>query len=263
MKSCFLRLGFLVGLLVSSVSGWARVNVLDPWAPGFDANPSQKKWNSSAHLRIGSGGANGLDMTELGATVSTPLKNEWEVGGSWGFRTLDASGAQDESGLTDMAFAAKHRLPGHLFPDTVKAVGEFGLTLPTGDSDHGIGAGGLGFLGNAGVTLPLAAVRGYAQMGMQLFMEGRDTRWGNILNYSAGAMYGLSSEWMLSTDLRVVNHGRDKINGQMSSDAVQEAYLAPGGVWKPTSGTLEAQGLLLIGLTGDAYDFGLQMGVRF
>lgn len=263
MNSFFLRGTVFVGLLISAVGGWARVNMLDPWAPGFDATISQKQWNTSTHLRIGSNGAGGTDMTELGVTVTTPLKADWEVGGSWGFRTLDSSGVRDDSGLTDIAFAAKRRLPGNIVPDPVKAVGEFGLTLPTGDSDHGIGAGGIGFLGNFGLTVPFNAVRGYAQIGLTLFTEGRDTQWGNILNYSAGAMYPVSSEWMVSADLRVINHGRDKIDGVSLPDTVQEAYFAPGGVWKPTNGILETQGLLLIGLTGDAYDFGLQLGLRF
>ncbi|MBL8023259.1 MAG: hypothetical protein JNK54_03105 [Elusimicrobia bacterium] len=263
MKSISVRILLSVGLIGSSVCGWARVNVLDPWAPGFDAVLSDKKWDVSPHLRIGSGGAGGTDLTEIGATVTMPLKNEWEMGAVWGFQTLDSSGVRDDSGVSDIAFAVKHRLPGNLFPDPLKAVGEFGVSLPTGDSDHGLGAGGIGLLGNAGLTLPLRAVRGYAQIGLKLYSEGRDTRWGNALSYSAGAMYPLSEEVMLSADFRVINHGRDKIDGVKLPNTAQEAYLTSGGVWKPVNGTMEAQGLLLLGLTGDAYDFGLQLGLKF
>ncbi|MBK8576087.1 MAG: hypothetical protein IPN90_10600 [Elusimicrobia bacterium] len=254
----------LVVSFVGSLGGvWARVNMVETWSPGFDAHISENKWNNSLHAGVGNGGADGTDSTELGYALTTPLGDQWEVAGTWGIATLDSSGVRNDSGLTDLTFAAKRRLPGTLFPKKVKAVGEFGISLPTGDPDHGIGAGGLGFLANAGLSLPIQSVRGYAQIGLKMFTEGSGTRWGNTLNYSAGAMYSLRPEWMLSADLRVITHAKDKINGTVLPDARQEAYLAPGGVWIPTDGPLEAQGLLLLGLTGDSYDFGIQLGIRY
>ena len=263
MKYCVRFFMVVFGILGVTGGVWARVNMLETWAPGFDAHISENKWNHAIHAGIGNGGADGTDSTELGYALTMPVGNQWEVGGAWGIATLDSSGIRDDSGLTDITFGAKHRLPEKLFPKSVKAVGEFGLSLPTGDPDHGIGAGGLGFLGNAGLTLPLEAVRGYAQIGLKMYTEGSGTKWGNTFNYSAGAMYSIRPEWMVSADLRVITHAKDKIDGVVLSDARQEAYLAPGGVWRPTDGPLEAQGLLLLGLTGDSYDFGLQLGIRF
>lgn len=259
-----IRLTWMVLAILSVAgSGWARVNLLEPLAPGFDTHISDKKWNHAVHGAVANGGAGGTDATELGYALTLPMGKDWEAGGTWGISTLDSSGIRNDSGVTDMTFGAKYRMAETLFPKSVKAVGEFGLSIPTGDPDHGIGAGGFGFLGNAGLTLPLQAVRGYAQIGVKLYTEGSGTHWGNVLNYSAGAMYSLRPEWMLSTDLRVMTHGKDKIDGVTLPDARQEAYLAPGGVWRPTDSFLEAQGLLLIGLTGDSYDFGLQLGVKF
>lgn len=244
-------------------SVWARVNMLETWAPGFDAHISEQKWNHSLHAGVGNGGAGGTDTTELGYALTTPWGSQWELAGTWGIATLDSAGIRNDSGITDLTVAAKYRVPERFFPKVVKAVGEFGLSLPTGDPDHGIGAGGLGFLGNAGLSMPLQSVRGYAQVGLKMFTEGSGTRWGNTLSYSVGGMYSLPPEWMVSADLRVITHGKDKIDGVVLPDARQEAYLAPGGVWRPTDGPVEAQGLLLIGLTGDSYDFGVQLGVRY
>lgn len=254
---------FALGFWGSAGTVWARVNVLESWAPGFDTSISEKKWNHAVHAGIGNGGADGTDSTELGYALTMPLGTQWEVGAGLGIATLDSTGVRNDSGLTDLTLAAKRRWLEALLPPSVKAVGEFGFSLPTGDPDHGIGAGGFGFLGNAGLTLPLEAVRGYGQVGLKMYTEGSGTQWGNTLNYSAGAMYSIRPEWMVSTDLRVMIHAKDKIDGVVLPDARQEAYLAPGGVWRPNDGLLEAQGLLLLGLTGDSYDFGFQLGIRY
>lgn len=250
----------LVGI---AVTGWARVNRLEPWAPGFDANVSSQKWNHAVFAHVANSGAYGTDTTGLGYSLTTPYGKNWELAGTWGIKTLDSEGVYDDSGITDLSFGAKGKLPKEWMGDSLKGVGEFGVSIPTGDPDHGIGAGGFGFFGNVGMTAPLRAVRGYAQLGMKLYTEGSNTQWGNTLSYSAGGMYSLGSEWMLSGDVRVLTHAKDKIDGVTLPDAVQEAYLAPGGVWHPADLPFETQGLLLIGLTGDSYDFGLQAGVRF
>ncbi len=263
MKRSFFFISAFVVFLCAGKEALARVNMLESWAPGFDAHISESKWNHAVHVGVGNGAAGDTDTTELGYALTMPVGKKWEVAGTWGMATLDSAGVRDDSGLTDLTFGAKCRLPDKLLPKSMKAVGELGLSLPTGDPDHGIGAGGLGFMGNAGLTLPIQAVRGYAQLGLKTYTEGRGTKWGNTINYSVGAMYSLQPEWMVSGDLRFMTHAKDKIDGVVLPDARQEAYLAPGGVWRPTDGPLEAQGLLLIGLTGDSYDFGLQLGIRY
>jgi hypothetical protein len=250
----------LVGI---SATGWARVNSLEPWAPGFDANVSSQKWNHAVFAHVANSGAYGTDTTGLGYSLTTPYGKNWELAGTWGIKTLDSDGVYDDSGPTDLTFGFKRKLPKEWMGKLIKGVGEFGVSIPTGDPDDGIGAGGFGFFGNAGVTAPLRAVRGYAQLGLKVYTEGSNTRWGNTLSYSAGGMYSLGSEWMVSGDIRVLTHAKDKIDGVTMPDAVQEAYLAPGGVWRPADLPFETQGLILIGLTGDSYDFGLQAGVRF
>lgn len=258
-KNCLLSAGFIL----LGGAGWARINILEPWTPGFDTSISSQKWNHSVFASVANSGAYGVDTTGLGYSLTMPYKKDWELAGAWGIKTVDSDGLYDDSGLTDLAFGAKRRLPKEWMGDLIKGVGEFGVSIPTGDPDHGIGAGGFGFFGNAGVTAPLRAVRGYAQLGLKIYTEGSNTRWGNTLSYSAGGMYSLGAEWMLSGDVRVLTHAKDKIDGVRLPDAVQEAYLAPGGVWRPADLPFETQGLLLIGLTGDSYDFGLQAGVRF
>lgn len=254
---------FLLGVVALSTPGWARVNVLESWAPGFDASVSESKWNHSAHVGVLNSGAEGTDTTELGYALTMPVGTQWEVGGTWGYSTLDSSGVRNDAGMTDIAVAVKRRIPETRLPAKINAVAEVGVSLPTADPDHGIGAGGFGFLGNAGLSLPLEAVRGYAQVGLKLYTPGRGTHWGNVFTYSVGAMYSVRPDWMVSADVRVISHGKDKIDGVELADSVKEAYLAPGGVWRPAEGLVEVQGLLLVGLTADSSDFGMQVGVRF
>jgi hypothetical protein len=126
-----------------------------------------------------------------------------------------------------------------------------------------LGAGGFGIFGGGGLSFPIEAVRGYLQAGYTLYTEGSDTKRGNTLRFIAGAEYVLTDEWLLTGDLRLFDHGRDKINGVKRADAVKEAYLAPGVVWRPSDSPFRLQGTLLLGVTDDAYDLGFQVGLRF
>lgn len=240
----------------------ARLNTVEPWAPGFDTDLPTRQWNHAVNVRVGRG-ARGTDLTELSYALSLPSGDNWEVGGQWGYASLDGTGSRSDSGLNDLTLAAKYRWPTAAVPKPASAVAEFGLSLPTGDPDKGLGAGGFGFLAGGGFSYPIASLTGYARGEVGFHTEGSDTRWGRTLSFNVGGERRIDSEWTASADLRLVDHGRDKINGVRSPDKTTEVYLAPGGFWNPPNAPLALQGALLFGLTRDAYDFGLLIGARF
>jgi hypothetical protein len=99
----------LVGI---SATGWARVNSLEPWAPGFDANVSSQKWNHAVFAHVANSGAYGADTTGLGYSLTTPL---WKKLGDWlgpgASKPWTRTGCYDDSGPTDLTFGFKRKLP--------------------------------------------------------------------------------------------------------------------------------------------------------
>ena len=249
-----------VALLAFSAAH-ARINHLEPWSPGYDAGVPDRALSHALNVFIGND-AQGVDATEFAYTLTTPVRGNWELGGGVSYLSYDAQGAS-ESGLADLKLGAKRSLDKGFLPASWKGSLEAGLTLPTGDDDKGLGAGGFGVFGGGGLSFPIEAVRGYLQAGYTVYTKGSDTRWGNTLRFVAGAEYVLSDEWLLTGDLRLFDHARDEINGFKSADAAKEAYLAPGAVWRPADSPIRQQGTLLLGLTDDAFDLGFQLGLRF
>lgn len=247
--------------VVAFATAHARINHLEPWSPGYDAVQPDRTLSHALNVFVGND-AQGLDATEFSYTLTTPVSGNWELGGGLSYLSLDAQGFS-ESGLTDIKLGAKYALDKGVLPAAWKGSLEAGLTLPTGDDDKGLGAGGFGIFGGGGMSFPIDAVRGYLQAGYTVYTEGSDTKWGNTLRFIAGAEYVLTDEWLLTGDLRLFDHARDKINGFKSTDAAKEAYLAPGVVWRPSDSPVRLQGTLLLGLTDDAFDLGFQVGLRF
>lgn len=239
----------------------ARVNLLEPWAPGVNLD-LPKKADQSVSLRLGNG-SQGTDFSELAYALTLPVGVAWEVGGTWSLAALDSNGMRDDSGVTDLTLGAKYRFSNATIPAPSKATAEFSLSLPTGDPDKGLGAGGLG-LGAAGAfSTPVANVNAHLQGGLRVYTEGSGTRWGRVVHFTAGATRRLNAEWTVGGDLRILNHGRDKINDVRLPDARHEIYLAPGARWTPAHTPVSLEGALLLGLSRDAYDLGLSLGVRF
>jgi hypothetical protein len=259
-----IRYSVLFGLgffLLSLTPAEARINSLEPWSPGVSLD-LPKKADQGVILRLGSG-SHGTDMTELAYSLSLPVSTGWEVGGTWGLASLDSNGARDDSGLTDFTLGAKYRFSNASIPGPAKAIVETSLSLPTGDPDKGLGAGGLGLGFSGAFSAPIAQVTGHVQAGLRVFTEGSGTRWGRVIHFTFGGYHRLTSEWTAGGDLRIINHGRDKINDVSLPDSIHEVYLAPGGKWTPKNTPVSLEGAFLLGLSGDAYDFGLSLGARF
>jgi hypothetical protein len=239
----------------------ARVNMLDPWAPGLDFLIPKDTWNHDVHVRMGSGMKN-TDFSEAGYLLDTPLSPDWEVGGGLNLLSTNSTG-KHESGLGDLGLGAKYKLPLGYLPPSLDLCGEAGLTLPTGNPKKGLGAGGLGLFGGGDFQGALADnVTGYSHLGLRVFTKGQDTLLGPVFEYMFGIKYLVDTEWIATTDVRAFNHGRDEYKG-VKGKSYDEIYLAPGAYYRPKGVFAEFQGALLLGLTGDSYDFGLQLSAKF
>lgn len=247
-------------LCLSSVPLHARVNVLEPWSPGVDFYIPRKDWTHGANVRWG---VNGTDLFEAEYLLSHRPRADWEIGGALGYVSLDEKGAGGSSGINDLRVAAKHLFSSAVSPAGTRLIGEGGLSLPTGDPDKGIGAGGVGALLGWGIQMPVQSVTGYVHLGVRAYTEGNDTRWGNVFTYVLGTQYELDTEFSLTADLRGFNHGKDKINGMRIPGSRQEVYLAPGVQWHPMDAPAHFLGSLLIGLSNESFDVGLMAGAKF
>lgn len=240
----------------------ARVNMLEPWAPGLDFRIPKETWNHDVHMRAGFGQGS-RDAFALGYLLYTPLSPDWLVGGGIDFLSVDGPMGDTESGLSDLSFGAKYKVPQAHLPASLEVIGEAGLTLPTGDADKGLGAGGLGFFGGGSLQGALAAdVTGYAHLGLRIFLEGQDVDLGEVVEYAFGMKYRVDQEWTAAADVRGFNHARDEYMG-VKGDKYQEIYLAPGAVYRPKTVPAEFLGTVLLGLSDDAYDFGLSFAAKF
>ncbi|HOW28240.1 MAG TPA: hypothetical protein PK876_07040, partial [Elusimicrobiota bacterium] len=203
------------------------------------------------------------DVIEFDYLLSRSLSKSLELGGGLGFLSTNPDQGNGHSGINDLTIAGKYRRPMGAESVSTTWIGEAGLSLPTGDSDNGLGAGGIGLLMGWGLETPLQLVTGYAHLGVRLYTEGNDTQFGNVFSYTLGARYEMDPRWNLACDLRGFNRGKDKINKVRRTEGVQELYLAPGTEWSPEQFPAVLSGTLLLGLSRDAYNWGLVAGIKF
>ncbi len=252
---------FLAAALALPGAAFARINMLEPYSPGLDFRIPKDTWNHDAHLAMLFGN-HSTDQYQLGYLLTTPVSPDWEVGGGLNLLSIHAPG-QTESGLGDLALGGKYKVPRGVLPPAIEIIGEGGLTLPTGDPDKGLGAGGLGIFGGGGLQGALADnVTAYSHLGLRLYTRGRQTKLGDVFEYSFGVKDRIDAEWIATVDVRGFDHGKDDHKG-VKSKSYQEVYLAPGAIYRPNRTPVEFLGSLLLGLTGDSYDFGLQFSAKF
>ncbi len=241
----------------------ARINMLEPWTPGMDFDIPKYSWNHNVNMRMGSD-QKGIDLFELGYNVTTTVSPDWELGVALGWQSLNRpSPFKNDSGFNDLTFAGKYLFPEKSVLNIDTLTAEVGFSLPTGDPEGGLGAGGLGVFGGMGTQFPLGSFTGYSQMGLRFFTEGSNTKWGNIFSFILGAQYEIDAEWQAMLDFRLFDHGRDKIDGVKMPYTIQEMYLAPGAIWNPKDLSFDVYAGFLLGLTDESYDYGFMMGAKF
>jgi hypothetical protein len=256
-------LSFLLPVLSVLIAGpaVARINMIEPYSPGLDFRIPKETWNHDAHAYM-LFGRHSVDLYGLGYILTTPVSPDWEVGGGLDLMSVHAP-STSESGLGDIRLGAKYKAPRGVLPPAFELFGEGGLTLPTGDPDKGLGAGGLGLFTGAGIQGALADnVTAYSHLGARVYTKGRDTRLGNVIEYSFGIKDRIDTEWIAAVDVRGFSHGKDEHKG-FKFKSYDEVYLAPGVIYRPKTTPAEFDGTLLLGLTDDSFDFGLQFAAKF
>lgn len=256
------RLHSLLALFIlCAAPAAARINMMEPWAPAPDFRIPKETWNHDTFLRAGFG-RNDVDFFELGYLLAVPVSPDLEVGGGLSYLSVDGPGGS-ESGFGDIPLGAKYKVPKENLPAGLEIIGEGGITLPTGDPDKFLGAGGFGLFAGGSIQGALAEnVTPYAHLGFRFFMKGQDTDLGEVIEYAFGLKTLLNSEWIGTADVRGFSHGKDEYRG-VEFSSYDEIYLAPGAIFRPKGVPAEFLGTLLLGLTDDSFDFGLQLGAKF
>ena len=115
----------------TTTSDLRDVRPFDAWitdatfTPGVDIEPV-----------LSFGDLDGGSTIEAGALAAVWVREGLEVGGRWGFRSLDPERGESRSGLQDLGLYTRYRLP--LEVDADVALGTE-LKLPVGDEDVGEG----------------------------------------------------------------------------------------------------------------------------
>ena len=90
-------------------------------------------------------------------------------------------------------------------------------------------------------------------------------RVGSVFSYNGGVTFPIketNNRLALTGEIKGFNHARNRKNGEDISSSADELYLAPGALWNFNQ-RLQFSGSLLIGLTTDSSDVGMNLEVRF
>lgn len=278
MKRKLPALILILGLAAQAAH--ARISVLQPYSWAFqDRQPTMAgKFDQSVGFQWGingvspSGGATDTDFFAVPYQVTYGVMDKLEVGAGWGLHWVDRPNRSSQFGIPDMVIASRYR-----FFDADRAArtpgldAEFGFSLPTASFDKGLGTGGLGVLFGWGLVLPLDPVRAHFGLGYRLNTENSDdVKVGNVFSYNLGMSIPWNSipavaksrdELELTGELKGMTHGRNKLKGNGFGPEPDELYLSPGVKWNGQR--FQYLGALMIGLTTDSSDIGMNLEFRF
>ncbi|MBI3012988.1 MAG: hypothetical protein HYY63_05110 [Elusimicrobia bacterium] len=196
-----------------------------------------------------------------------------EVGGSWGVHWVDRKNKNAQFGVGDLAFAARYRIFDADRQERMPGLDvEAGLSFPTASFEKGLGAGGLGVLFGWGIVLPFDPIRTHIGLGYRFYTENSDNiEVGSLFSYAVGVSGPVSifhpaqkfwESLKFSAEVKGLNHARNKISGNKTGPTPDELYLSPGLIWNLKKGW-NLHSSLLIGLTQDSSDFGMNLDLRF
>lgn len=186
------------------------------------------------------GDSDGFSSLLAGARAAVWVAEGFELGGSWGFRSVDPSVGDSRNGLDDLAIYGRYELP--VEADATIAIGaEF--TLPVGEEDVGASNfdvnvfGAVRYDANGNATL-------FGHAGVQSIELGDDREAGLLLG--GGVLVPLTEELALVSELNLAT--------------ASEAASILGGVdyELPPGGHLRAA--VGLGLDDGAPDFELRLG---
>lgn len=175
-----------------------------------------------------------------GTRAAVWVADGFELGGSWGFRSVDPSIGESRNGLDDLALYGRYELP--VQTDATVAIGaEF--TLPVGEEDVGAGNFDLNVFGAVRYDADGNATL-FGHAGVQSIERGNDREAGLLLG--GGILVPLTEELALV--------------GELALGTASESAAILGGVdyELPPGGHLRAA--LALGLDDGAPDFELRLG---
>lgn len=230
----------------------AAVNLLEPWKPGMDVSTLKP-----ASYQMAAGLRTGEHFWELPFTFSYGLANHCESSARWGI--ISNSG---NTGINDLQLGIKYLIADGR-GDAASVLIEAGLSLPTADSDHGLGTGATALSAQWAAKFPIDEVQGSVGLGVTLNAENSDhVQQGNVFFYRAGAEWPYRSDLTVVGELKGFNHGNVTIDGREFNSSFQELYAAPGIITK-IEGKYPLAAALLIGLTSHSNDVGLSITFSF
>jgi hypothetical protein len=258
----------------------ARISVLQPWGLNFqDRRPTlAKQIDQSVGTQWGingvspSGAATDADFLTVPYQVTYGVVDRLEIGASWGLQWVDRPNRSSQFGIPDIVIGTRYRF---FEPDRASRTPgldlEAGFSLPAASFDKGLGTGALGVMFGWGLILPLDPARVHFGLGYRLNTENSDNiKVGNVFSYNMGLTLPWNQiprvprsreELSLLAELKGLTHSKSKLSGATFGSEADELYLAPGALWN--SGRFQYLGNLLIGLTTDSSDIGVNFEFRF
>lgn len=273
MKKFILKLMLTGSMIFAAQLSEARISSLSPWSLQDRLATNAAQIDQSAGYLLGingvtpTGGDTDAKFMEFPYQITYGLADKAEIGARWGLEWVDRKNKNSQFGISDLAIAGRYR-----FFDANRAERtpgldiEAGFLLPTASFDKGLGSGGLGIIVGWGLVLPLDPLRAHFGMGFKYYTENSDdVQVGSIFSYNGGftlPLKQMKDRLSITGELKGFNHSRNKISGAKIGAAPDELYLAPGAIWKLDQ-RFEISGALLIGLTTDSSDLGMNFELRF
>ncbi len=261
-----------------TVPAEARISSLNYWSLQDRLATPAGQVDQSAAFALGmngvipSGAETDADFFHFPYQITYGVIDKVEVGASLGATLSDRRNRGAQFGVSDLIIAGRYRFFDANRESRIPGLdAEFGLVMPTGSFERGLGNGALGFLFNWGLVLPLDPIRAHFGLGYRYTLENSDdTKVGAIFSYNGGVTVPLKAivsdtrfhPMTLHAELKGFNHARNKVKGDGRGPSPDELYLAPGLGWAFTE-WLDLQYSLLIGLTTDSSDIGMNLELRF
>lgn len=251
----------------------ARISVLSPWSLQDRQATEAKTFDQAAGFQFGlngvspAGGDSDAKFMAFPYRLTYGLIDKVELGTRLGLQWLDRRNRSSQFGISDISMAARYRFFDPNRAERTPGLDvEAGLSFPTGSFDKGLGTGGLGMLFGWGLVLPLDPVRAHFGMGFRYDTENSDdVRVGQVFSYNGGVTYFIpqyKDQLAVTGELKGFNHARNRVNGNKVGPAPDELYLCPGAIWNFDQ-RFQFSGAILIGLTTESSDLGLNLELRF
>lgn len=261
MKKSMLAVLMLAG---SCAPLCAKINTFEPWSPGLDTSVRNHWVDQGVNLRIGSNGVSPIgfkesDVMEFRYQASYGLTPDLEVGADWGFVSVDSDARPDGSGLGDLMLGTKYVfLRENKKQNSPTFLGEFAVSVPTGDEDETVGTGNVGIVIGLGLQKSLArGQEGHFLFSYRVNGETDGVEIADVLTLNPGFGMSINSQTDFLADLKIMHHPDSDIE-----DAFTEAYLAPGLRYR-FNDWIRLHTALLVGLSGASSDIGFFAGLSF